>query len=96
MCSWLFILICMCLDLNPTTGYLYPYETETRETRSLDGLWDFKICPENKVDLGFTDHWHSRNLEEVSIKYTICVILKLFTCCNLKVFIIQKVTHVIA
>lgn len=65
MCLWLLVTVCLFSELSRTFGYLYPYETESREIRSLDGLWDFKICPEDKVDLGFTDSWYSKNFEEV-------------------------------
>lgn len=45
--------------------YLYPYESESRETRSLNGLWDFKISPEDNMDIGFTDAWYTKEFLEV-------------------------------
>ncbi|XP_054273711.1 beta-glucuronidase-like [Macrosteles quadrilineatus] len=43
---------------------LYPYETETREVKSLDGLWNFKISPENDMDAGFKEEWFKRDLSK--------------------------------
>lgn len=38
---------------------LYPYESETREVKSLDGLWTFCITPHDQPqDVGFTEKWY--------------------------------------
>lgn len=47
-------------------GMLFPRESETREIKLLDGIWDFKV--ENKTDLATEDMWYSRPLKEVSGK----------------------------
>lgn len=44
---------------------LYPYESETRETKSLNGLWNFKISSRYDPNEGFTKHWYTSNFEEV-------------------------------
>lgn len=47
---------------NP--GMLFPRESETREIKLLDGMWNFKA--ERNIDFGIEERWYSRPLEEVS------------------------------
>lgn len=47
-------------------GILFPQESETRERKSLDGIWSFRIAPRNDPELGFREEWFSRPLAEVS------------------------------
>lgn len=44
---------------------MYPRETITREIKSLDGVWIFKICKQDDQDIGFKNEWYKRSLEEV-------------------------------
>lgn len=45
-------------------GGLYPRESPSREVRSLDGLWDFRLAPLHDPDKGFQDEWYSQPLSE--------------------------------
>lgn len=50
------------LMIQPITSILYPYESETREVKALDGLWKFCTTPANKPpDEGFSDQWYAPN-----------------------------------
>ena len=37
--------------------FLYPKESETREIKSLDGIWKFKISPSHEPEKGFEQEW---------------------------------------
>ncbi|XP_045127960.1 beta-glucuronidase-like isoform X2 [Portunus trituberculatus] len=43
-------------------GGLYPRESPSREVRSLDGLWNFRLAPLLDPDKGFREHWYSQPL----------------------------------
>lgn len=47
-------------------GILYPRESETRQTLSLDGLWNFVVPARNNLLQGFADHWYKKHLRDVS------------------------------
>jgi hypothetical protein len=49
------------------SGLLYPRASETREVRSLDGVWQFRISPSNDADIGFRQQWYARPLKKVHI-----------------------------
>lgn len=52
-------------EITPTVGMLYPRESETREVRSLDGLWNFvKSDPTNPTQ-GVRDKWFMNDLSRV-------------------------------
>lgn len=38
---------------------LYPFESETRETKSLDGIWKFRLSPQLDPEKGFDEKWYS-------------------------------------
>lgn len=44
---------------------LKPIETETREIRSLDGLWNFRVDTSNEALLGFKEKWYKGPLSKV-------------------------------
>ncbi|XP_029160975.1 beta-glucuronidase isoform X2 [Nylanderia fulva] len=46
---------------TPLPGMLYPRESESREVRSLDGLWDFIVSPEGDALKGFRERWYTLN-----------------------------------
>lgn len=56
------------IAINSTKGLLYPRETESREVRSLDGIWRFLPCDENFPDRGIIAKWYLNNLDNVSSK----------------------------
>lgn len=52
-------------DVNDAPwGGLYPRESPSREVRSLDGLWDFRLAPLLDPDKGFTEKWYTQPLRQ--------------------------------
>lgn len=51
-------------DENTTEGLLYPRESETREVRSLDGIWSFAKSDTEKPSEGLKDKWYLKDLRE--------------------------------
>lgn len=47
-----------------TEGLMYPRESETREVRSLDGIWDFAKSDTNQPSQGLRDKWYMKELRE--------------------------------
>lgn len=45
-------------------GILYPQDSETRQVKSLDGIWNFRLAPRNNPDQGFTDEWALQPLDQ--------------------------------
>lgn len=58
---WLLALLLLphCLAQS---GILYPRESETREIKSLDGIWKFKASKESAI--GFKEMWFAERLEK--------------------------------
>ncbi|XP_030384762.1 beta-glucuronidase-like isoform X2 [Scaptodrosophila lebanonensis] len=52
---------------RPTTGLLYPRESETREVRSLDGLWRFIKSNSSDSQQGLLEKWYELGLEQTGI-----------------------------
>ena len=52
---------------DATWGGLYPRESESREVKSLDDLWNFRLAPMHEPDVGFNEKWFSKPLATVSI-----------------------------
>lgn len=48
-----------------TWGGLYPRESISREVRSLDGLWNFRLSPLHDPDKGFREEWYAQPLGKV-------------------------------
>ncbi|XP_064089809.1 beta-glucuronidase-like isoform X6 [Macrobrachium nipponense] len=48
--------------INSTWGGLYPRESASREVKSLDGLWNFRLAPLQDPDKGFREEWYSQPL----------------------------------
>ena len=38
---------------------LYPLESETRELKSLDGIWKFQLSPSLNPEIGFNSKWYA-------------------------------------
>lgn len=51
-------------DEKQTEGLLYPRESETREVRSLDGMWSFAKSDTNKPSEGLREKWYLKDLQE--------------------------------
>ncbi|CAG2058281.1 unnamed protein product [Timema podura] len=61
------LLVCFCVLLGSaaiTSALLYPQESETREVKTLDGIWKFRLSPPNKPDQGFDEEWYDNELKE--------------------------------
>ncbi len=56
---WLFFLL-----TSASEGLLYPRESPTRDSRSLDGLWNFRVSPSLEPQKGFEERWFSRPLSQ--------------------------------
>ena len=50
---------------HQTQGLLYPHESETREQKSLDGIWQFIRSDENNPTEGMRDKWFLNELSKV-------------------------------
>jgi hypothetical protein len=48
-----------------TGGILYPQESESRDVRSLDGIWNFRLSPETDPLTGFRERWFQKDLSQV-------------------------------
>lgn len=62
----LIVLLYALVDLANGKGILFPIESETRERKSLDGIWNFRLAPRNDPDLGFREEWFKSSLSDVS------------------------------
>ena len=48
-----------------TRALLYPRESENREIKSLDGLWNFRADFSSSREAGFDEKWYLQPLYEV-------------------------------
>lgn len=48
-----------------TKGLLYPFESESRNIRSLDGMWRFLKAETNDSDRGLNEKWFTGDLDKV-------------------------------
>ena len=46
-----------------SSGLLYPRDSESRETKSLDGVWKFRLCPTLDSDIGFREEWFENGID---------------------------------
>ncbi|XP_066938200.1 beta-glucuronidase-like [Macrobrachium rosenbergii] len=49
---------------DPLWGGLYPRESHTREVKSLDGVWNFRLAPRHDPDRGFVEEWYAHPLSK--------------------------------
>ena len=47
------------LLVDYSEAILYPIESETRELKSLDGIWKFQLSPSLEPEIGFEGKWFS-------------------------------------
>ncbi|XP_037944931.1 beta-glucuronidase isoform X2 [Teleopsis dalmanni] len=52
-------------EISQTSGMLYPRESETREVRSLDGIWNFVKSDESNPTQGVREKWYKDDLGKV-------------------------------
>ena len=48
---------------HPCLAILFPRDSTSRESKSLDGLWRFKLSPKDDPDIGFRESWFSAPLQ---------------------------------
>lgn len=48
-----------------TVGLLYPRESETREVKSLDGIWNFVRSNDTTPTAGIREKWFADDLSKV-------------------------------
>lgn len=53
-------------DKAMTEGLLYPRESETRELKNLDGIWNFVKSNETAPTEGIREKWYLNDLSKVS------------------------------
>ncbi|XP_064620167.1 beta-glucuronidase-like isoform X2 [Lineus longissimus] len=53
-----------CHDASSAPGMLYPRDSESREIKSLDGMWKFRIDASRSRAEGLTQKWYTKPLEE--------------------------------
>lgn len=62
----------LCLEVAICTvssgGMLFPRDSETRQSISLDGLWNFVLAPIYDPLLGFRELWYKKDLRKVNIQ----------------------------
>lgn len=46
-------------------GMLFPRESESRDVRTLDGVWNFRLCPEEDPEQGSRERWFHQDLTQV-------------------------------
>ena len=50
--------------IKSNNALLQPQDSETRETKSLDGMWRFRLAPRLDPDLGFREAWYNQSLDK--------------------------------
>ena len=48
-------------------GMLHPKESESREIKELNGLWNFRADKSDTRNAGFTEKWYTQKLSQVII-----------------------------
>jgi beta-glucuronidase len=43
--------------LGLANGALFPRDSQTRQTKSLDGIWNFRLANSLDPEQGFTENW---------------------------------------
>ena len=64
MKTFVFFFLLFLLVLIPERECLFPRESETREVKVLDGVWDFTLSPNDDQDKGFRQMWFLQPLKE--------------------------------
>jgi beta-glucuronidase len=57
--------------ISTLPGMLYPRESESREVKELNGIWDFRADMSEDKNAGFKDSWYSKPLSKVLL--VLCV-----------------------
>ena len=59
------ILLQLLLLQHQASAILFPRDSGSRESKSLDGLWKFKLSPKDDPDIGFRESWYSAPLQAI-------------------------------
>ncbi|XP_015374488.1 PREDICTED: beta-glucuronidase-like isoform X2 [Diuraphis noxia] len=59
----MFLLLVTFVVPSLAADILYPVESESRELRTLHGLWNFKISPLSDQLIGFNEKWYAKRFE---------------------------------
>lgn len=62
------VIICIStwITCAKAAGILYPRESESREVKSLDGMWNFRLSLPDPL-IGFKERWYMKDLSKVFI-----------------------------
>lgn len=63
--NFIFVLLMISARDIRTDGLLYPRESETRELKSLDGIWNFVKSNETAPTEGIREKWYKHDLSKV-------------------------------
>lgn len=55
-----FLIIVFLMNGRSINCLLFPRDSETRESKSLDGIWKFRLSPALKPEIGFKEQWYSK------------------------------------
>lgn len=65
-CANLVLRILALVTCANTAGILYPRESESREVKSLDGMWNFRLSLPDPL-VGFKERWYMKELSKVCL-----------------------------
>ena len=60
------VLLLVALYLSSSEGLLYPRESQSREVKIIDALWNFRADFSSGRDAGFIEEWYNQPLGMVS------------------------------
>ena len=58
----------VCAVLGTSSSLLYPRDSESRDVKSLDGLWDFRADYSPGRNTGFVEDWYNLPLSQVDLR----------------------------
>lgn len=62
------VLLLVALCLSGSEGLLYPRESQSREVKIIDALWNFRADFSSGRDAGFVEEWYNQPLVMVSVQ----------------------------
>ena len=60
------VLLLVALCLSGSEGLLYPRESQSREVKIIDAMWNFRADFSSSRNAGFVDKWYNQSLGLVS------------------------------
>lgn len=64
------ILLYYLCNLHGISCLLFPRDSPTRASKSLDGVWSFKLSPKMDQEAGFRESWFTEPLQHLGKQYT--------------------------